>query len=148
MAELLDVSTWSILQWALVVLVAGFIGQFGKSFAKFLMEKIRAGRKDKTPVETGEDLPDPAVKKEDKGNDGAASGGSEKPLPPAVVGEAPATSAIAAQAVPQVQKTPPLPVQAPPPVEGSPSAKEEKKLLKAQLKAQKKAKKAVEKEFS
>jgi len=148
MSELLDVSTWSILQWALVVLVAGFIGQFGKSFAKFLMEKLNAAQKGKTAVKTGEHLPDPAIKKEDEGNDGSADGGREKALPPAVVGEAPAPTAIAVPAVPQVQKTPPLPVQAPPPVEGSPSAKEEKKLLKAQLKAQKKAKKAVEKEFS
>ena len=143
MAELLDVSTWSILQWALVVLVAGFIGQFGKSFAKFLMEKLNAAQKGKTAVKTGEHLPDPAIKKEDEGNDGSADGGREKALPPAVVGgEAPAPTAIAVPAVPQVQKTPPSPVEA-----GS-SAKEEKKLLKAQLKAQKKAAKAANKESS
>jgi hypothetical protein len=142
MAELLDVSTWSILQWALVVLVAGFIGQFGKSFAKFLMEKLNAAQKGKTAVKTGEHLPDPAIKKEDEGNDGSAGGGREKALPPAVVGEAPAPTAIAVPAVPQVQKTPPSPVAA-----GS-SAKEEKKLLKAQLKAQKKAAKAANKESS
>ena len=142
MSELLDVTTWSILQWALVVLVAGFIGQFGKSFAKFLMEKLNAAQKGKTAVKTGEHLPDPAIKKEDEGNDGSADGGREKALPPAVVGEAPAPTAIAVPAVPQVQKTPPSPVEA-----GS-SAKEEKKLLKAQLKAQKKAAKAANKESS
>ena len=51
-------------------------------------------------------------------------------------------TAIAVPAVPQVQKTPPSPVEA-----GS-SAKEKKKLLKAQLKAQKKAAKAANKESS
>jgi hypothetical protein len=42
MTELLNVGTWSLLQWVLVVLAAGFIGQFGKSFAQFLMAKVKA----------------------------------------------------------------------------------------------------------
>ncbi len=41
MSDFLDIKTWSILQWILVVLAAGFIGQFGKSFAKFIMTKAR-----------------------------------------------------------------------------------------------------------
>jgi hypothetical protein len=44
MTALLDISTWSILQWVLVVLAAGFIGQFGKSLAQFIMAKVKAGR--------------------------------------------------------------------------------------------------------
>ncbi|HAJ28315.1 MAG TPA: hypothetical protein DCG53_13920 [Syntrophus sp. (in: bacteria)] len=44
MPDLLDIRTWSILQWVLVVLAAGFIGQFGKSFAQFIMAKVKAGR--------------------------------------------------------------------------------------------------------
>lgn len=44
MTELLDVRTWSILQWVLIVLAAGFIGQFGKSFAQFIIAKVKARR--------------------------------------------------------------------------------------------------------
>ncbi|MCX5826901.1 MAG: hypothetical protein NTV58_02730 [Deltaproteobacteria bacterium] len=44
MSDLLDIRTWSILQWILVVLAAGFIGQFGKSFAQFIMAKVKARR--------------------------------------------------------------------------------------------------------
>ena len=44
MSDLLDVRTWSILQWVLVVLAAGFIGQFGKSFAQFIIAKVKARR--------------------------------------------------------------------------------------------------------
>ena len=32
---------FSIAKWILIVLIAGFIGQFGKSLAKHLMEKAR-----------------------------------------------------------------------------------------------------------
>jgi len=49
MSDFLDIRTWSILQWVLVVLAAGFIGQFGKSFATFIIAKVKdrraAGRK-------------------------------------------------------------------------------------------------------
>jgi len=44
MSDLLDIRTWSILQWVLVVLAAGFIGQFGKSFAQFIIVKVKARR--------------------------------------------------------------------------------------------------------
>ena len=47
-----------ILSWILLVLVAAFIGQFGKTFAKFVMRKVserrsRAGRGDE-PVSIAE----------------------------------------------------------------------------------------------
>jgi hypothetical protein len=44
MTDFLDIRTWTILQWVLVVLAAGFIGQFGKSFAQFIIAKVKAGR--------------------------------------------------------------------------------------------------------
>lgn len=37
----MDIATWDILKWVLLVLLAGFIGQFGKSFAQAVMAGIR-----------------------------------------------------------------------------------------------------------
>lgn len=40
--SILDAVTLStVLKWALVVLVAGFIGQFGRKFAEYLIERAR-----------------------------------------------------------------------------------------------------------
>ena len=51
MSDYFDIRTWSILQWVLVVLAAGFIGQFGKSFAQFIIAKVKARRSPgKTPT--------------------------------------------------------------------------------------------------
>jgi len=36
------ISTWSILKWVILVLIAGFIGQFGKMAANAIAAKIRA----------------------------------------------------------------------------------------------------------
>jgi F0F1-type ATP synthase membrane subunit b/b' len=36
-----DADYMRIAKWVLIVLLAGFIGQFGKSFAKYLMERAR-----------------------------------------------------------------------------------------------------------
>lgn len=36
---------WRILKWVLIVLLAGFIGQFGKTFAKHIMVRVRAGKR-------------------------------------------------------------------------------------------------------
>jgi hypothetical protein len=44
------ISTWSILKWVIIVLVAGFIGQFGKSMAQAIMAKIRLTRAKKQEV--------------------------------------------------------------------------------------------------
>jgi hypothetical protein len=42
MTDLLaEISAWSILKWAVIVLVAGFIGQFGKSLAQAVMKRMR-----------------------------------------------------------------------------------------------------------
>jgi hypothetical protein len=35
---------WLVLKWILVVLAAGFIGQFGKAFATYLMRRTRQPR--------------------------------------------------------------------------------------------------------
>jgi len=40
-----DLDYLRIIKWTLIVLLAGFIGQFGKSFAKHLMERARLKRK-------------------------------------------------------------------------------------------------------
>jgi hypothetical protein len=37
-------SVWNVLKWVLAALVAGFIGQFGKSLALHLMQRRRARR--------------------------------------------------------------------------------------------------------
>jgi len=35
---------WLVLKWILVVLAAGFVGQFGKAFATYLMRRTRQPR--------------------------------------------------------------------------------------------------------
>jgi hypothetical protein len=68
MAEILDyVASWSALKWVMIVLVAGFIGQFGKMLAQTIVKKISLARlkknKDSTvkPPVTDEDRQLPAV---------------------------------------------------------------------------------------
>ncbi len=39
------IDIWRIMKWVLIVLIAGFIGQFGKTFAKHMMERLKAGEK-------------------------------------------------------------------------------------------------------
>lgn len=36
-----DIMTWQIIKWGLIVLVAAFIGQFGKTFAQYVMSRLR-----------------------------------------------------------------------------------------------------------
>ena len=45
-----DFDYLKIAKWVLIVLLAGFIGQFGKSFAKHLLEKARLKGKDSSPT--------------------------------------------------------------------------------------------------
>ena len=48
MTDILDyISTWSALQWVVIVLIAGFIGQFGKMLAQVIVRKISAARQKK-----------------------------------------------------------------------------------------------------
>jgi hypothetical protein len=41
-----DIAAWDILTWVLLVLLAGFIGQFGKSFAQAVMARMRKKKAD------------------------------------------------------------------------------------------------------
>ena len=40
------IGTWSVLKWIVLVLIAGFIGQFGKMAANAIAAKIRARRQE------------------------------------------------------------------------------------------------------
>ena len=42
-------AVWDVLKWVLLVLAAGFIGQFGKSFALKLIERRRRKAADSEP---------------------------------------------------------------------------------------------------
>jgi len=55
-----EVDYLKILKWVLIVLLAGFIGQFGKSLAKHLMEKARL-KKEKLAFREAE-IQEPEVK--------------------------------------------------------------------------------------
>ncbi|MGB5218727.1 MAG: hypothetical protein WBN66_10570 [Smithella sp.] len=44
------ISTWSVLKWIILVLIAGFIGQFGRMAAEAIAAKIRVRRGEKEPV--------------------------------------------------------------------------------------------------
>lgn len=69
-----DVSTWSILKWVLLVLLAGFIGQFGKTMAQAIMAKVRA-RRTRSMMETRDEPAQPG---------GAAPPVNDLPVPPSV----------------------------------------------------------------
>ena len=58
MKNILDyISTWSVLQWIALVLIAGFIGQFGKMMAETIINKIRLRRVRKQPLLDGDAKP-------------------------------------------------------------------------------------------
>jgi type IV secretory pathway VirB10-like protein len=45
MTDMLEyISTWSVLKWVVLVLVAGFIGQFGRMLAEAIIAKVRLRR--------------------------------------------------------------------------------------------------------
>ena len=67
MTDILNyISTWSVLTWILLVLIAGFISQFGRMMAETIAKKIRLRRVRKqqlseaTSVVTS-DFPKPAL---------------------------------------------------------------------------------------
>lgn len=43
----------TMLKWAITILVAGFIAQFGKKFAAYLIEKFKSFKNRKTAAQTG-----------------------------------------------------------------------------------------------
>jgi len=51
MKNILDyISTWSVLQWIVIVLIRRFIGQFGKMMAEAITSKIRLMPRKKTAI--------------------------------------------------------------------------------------------------
>ncbi len=48
-----DIDYWLVIRWILLVLAAGFIGQFGKSFAKHLIARVRARKGPTGPANAG-----------------------------------------------------------------------------------------------
>ena len=65
---------WLILKWALVVLAAGFIGQFGKAFASYLIRRAAEREEKETAPAAGREAQPPA--------------GGQEPVPPAEPQEA------------------------------------------------------------
>lgn len=55
-----DIAAWDILKWVLLVLLAGFIGQFGKTFAQAVMARVRK-KKSVNGVSPGRAEPPAAV---------------------------------------------------------------------------------------
>jgi hypothetical protein len=47
-----NISTWPVLKWVVLVLVAGFIGQFGKMMADAIMERVRRRRAGRPTADT------------------------------------------------------------------------------------------------
>ena len=53
MKDVMDyISNWPVLKWVLLVLVAGFIGQFGKMLADAIMEKVRRRKAERAKENT------------------------------------------------------------------------------------------------
>jgi hypothetical protein len=50
-------STWPVLKWIILVLIAGFIGQFGKMLAQAIIKKIQLARLKKQNPAAIETLP-------------------------------------------------------------------------------------------
>jgi len=124
MPEFLDIRTWSILQWAIVVLAAGFIGQFGKSFAQFIMAKVKAGRSAGIKAAS---LPVPAERVKMTPEAPSVPAGKGDLTPPPESSSDPARDVSSARDIASGQSAPPV---------------LDKKVLKAILKQQKKAGKA------
>jgi len=53
------IATWSVLKWVLLVLIAGFIGQFGKMLANAVIARVRLRRtkEDQLPDNAGPKAP-------------------------------------------------------------------------------------------
>ncbi len=59
MTDILDyISTWSALKWVILVLIAGFIGQFGRMMAEAIANRIRLRRAKKNPATEGRQKPE------------------------------------------------------------------------------------------
>jgi hypothetical protein len=122
---------WLVLKWALVVLAAGFIGQFGKAFATYLIRRAREGKAKDTVPAARHEAPPPAVR--------------AQPAPPAALRDAGPVAESAPGAVPEPAEAARL--REAQDVGRSAREKEEKKALKEEQKARKKALKGIKKLF-
>ena len=111
---------WLVLKWVLVVLAAGFIGQFGKALASHLIRRAQE-RKRREGAGTAEHRAPPAA--------GPVPAAPEAPAVPEAPADGPVTSGSADVAD----------------AERKAREKAQKKALKAQQKAEKKARKGIEK---
>jgi len=111
---------WLVLKWALVVLAAGFIGQFGKAFATYLIRRAREGKQKETVPAAGNDA-SPAMTQE-----------ADAPASTQAAGSSAAGGTAVAGDVETLRKE---------------REKEEKKARKEQQKAAKKSLKGIEKLF-
>jgi hypothetical protein len=55
---------WLVLKWALVVLAAGFVGQFGKTFASYLLRRAAEGKQKETAPAARQESSPPAAREE------------------------------------------------------------------------------------
>jgi hypothetical protein len=87
MTDILDyISTWSALKWVILVLIAGFIGHFGRMLAQAIVRKIQFARLKKLnpsaierpPTKDHSGLPDVSATKEPHAQSPASNGHSDK----------------------------------------------------------------------
>ena len=64
-----EINWLNIIKWVLIVLLAGLIGQFGKSFAKHMMEKARLKRGKAVESKTEAAVPRDKLKEADLTHD-------------------------------------------------------------------------------
>ena len=82
------IGSWSVLQWIALVLIAGFIGQFGKMAANAIAKNIRQRREGKSqlpkegglPSETTTGVVPYSIKPESSAKSPDATGKSDKKL--------------------------------------------------------------------
>lgn len=87
---------WTVMKWVLLVLLAGFIGQFGKSFAQQVMRRFRKGPGPAVGAPEGRSAKLPAVS--------PADNRPPSELPPAGPPAPPATLHAAASPAPADKK--------------------------------------------
>lgn len=81
------IATWSVLKWVLLVLIAGFIGQFGKMLAEAIIARVRLNRSgQRAGVE------DKSLRQESSAPPVVSS--QEPPAPPAVTRDIPDKKAL------------------------------------------------------
>jgi hypothetical protein len=57
---MIDIDYLQVLKWILIVLLAGFIGQFGRSLATYLIKKARGAKAlDRPEARNGTEPPEP-----------------------------------------------------------------------------------------